>query len=307
MVSKHKYRNVTWVDLETPTFAEIADVRDEFNLPELMAEELGTNTLRSKVDYYEKLKMVYLVLHFPVIGEGREKNIEQEIDFVVGKNFVITTRYEKIDPLHNFSRLFDRESLLDKNNIGEHAGHLFIHLMKELYKDSLDKLEDINYSLKNIEENIFKGKQAESVEIISSTNRKFLNFKQALRHHGEILASFEDAAKDLFGAMFDYNIGIIMSEYNRVKNTLDVGKEILDDLRDTNDALLSTRTGQAIKTLTIMTFTLLPITLITGIFSMNMPEEILIIRNSGDFILVLILMAVIGLIMFVYFKGKKWL
>ena len=56
-----------------------------------------------------------------------------------------------------------------------------------------------------------------------------------------------------------------------------------------------------------MTFTLLPITLITGIFSMNMPEEILIIRNSGDFILVLILMAVIGLIMFVYFKGKKWL
>lgn len=307
MVSKYKYRNVTWIDLESPTFAEITDIRDHFGLPELMAEELGTNTLRSKVDYYEKLKIVYLVLHFPVIGEGRERNSEQEIDFVIGKNFIITTRYEKIDPLHNFSRLFDRESFLDKNNIGDHAGYLFIHLMKELYKDSLEKLEDINYSLKNIEDNIFRGKQAESVEIISSTNRKFLNFKQALRHHGEILASFEGAAKDLFGNMFDYNMGIIMSEYNRVKNTLEVGKEILDDLRETNDALLNTKTGQTIKTLTIMTFTLLPITLITGIFSMNMPDEVLIIKDMSDFLLVLILMSLIGLIMFIYFKGKKLL
>lgn len=306
MIYKYKYKNTTWVDLESPSHAEIMNTIEEFDLPEIMAEELGTCTLRSKVDYYDRLKLIYLVLHFPVIDGGTE-HLEQEIDFVVGKNFLITTRYEKIDPLNNFSRLFDRDTFLDKASMGEHAGYLFIHLMRELYRNSLDNLDNINDSLKGVEEQIFKGFQTEAVTVISNTNRKYLNFKQALRHHGEILKSFESAGRDLFGDNFKYSLELISSEHNRVKNTLDVGKEILNDLRDTNDSLLSTKTNQTMKRLTAMTFTLLPITLITGIFGMNVHDSIVFIQDGRDFILVILLMVIVGLSMFVYFKAKKWL
>ena len=306
MVYKYKYKNTTWVDLESPSHAEIMNTIEEFDLPQIMAEELGTCTLRSKVDYYDRLKLIYLVLHFPVIDGGTE-HLEQEIDFVVGKNFLITTRYEKIDPLNNFSRLFDRDTFLDKASMGEHAGYLFIHLMRELYRNSLDNLDNINDSLKGVEEQIFKGFQTEAVTVISNTNRKYLNFKQALRHHGEILKSFESAGRDLFGDNFKYSLELISSEHNRVKNTLDVGKEILNDLRDTNDSLLSTKTNQTMKRLTAMTFTLLPITLITGIFGMNVHDSIVFIQDGRDFILVILLMVIVGLSMFVYFKAKKWL
>ncbi len=306
MVSKYKWKNTVWVDLESPTRAEIMTTLEEFDLPESMADDLGTCTLRSKVEYYERNKLIYLVLHFPVIAPGRE-NSEQEIDFIVGKNYLITTRYEKIDPMHNFSRLFDKESFLEISRLGEHAGYIFAGLMREIYKHSLENLENINDSLKKIEEDIFKGRQAEAVGIISNTNRKFLNFKQALRHHGEIISSFETVAVELFDARFRHTMELVQSEYNRVKNTLDVGKEILSDLRETNDSLLTTRTNQTMKTLTAMTFTMLPITLITGIFGMNVTENMLFIRNGKDFILVLCFMLVVGLIMLVYFKGKKWL
>lgn len=306
MVYKYKYRNVTWVDLESPTPAEIMGICDEFELTDVMAEELGTCTLRSKVDYYEKIKMIYLVLHFPVISEGKNQ-VVQEIDFIIGKNLLITTRYEKIDPLHNFSRIFEKNTYLDKRNMGEHAGYMFIHLMREVYRHSLSKLEDINDSLQSIETDIFKGHQSEAVEIISNTNRKFLNFKQALRHHGEILESFAGAARDMFGENFGYNIGIVISEYNRVKNTLDVGKEILNDLRDTNDSLLNTKTNQVMKTLTAMTFIFLPITLVAGIFGMNTTDNLVFIHDIHTFFLVLSFMALIGMIMYLTFRGKKWL
>lgn len=306
MVSKYKWKNTTWVDLESPTRAEIMTTLEEFNIPESMADDLGTCTLRSKVEYYERNNLIYLVLHFPVIAPGQD-NSEQEIDFIVGKNYLITTRYEKIDPMHNFSRLFDKESFLEISRLGEHAGYIFAGLMREIYKHSLENLENINDSLKKIEEDIFKGKQAEAVGIISNTNRKFLNFKQALRHHGEIITSFENVAVELFDARFGHTMELVQSEYNRVKNTLDVGKEILSDLRETNDSLLTTKTNQTMKTLTAMTFTLLPITLITGIFGMNVTENMLFIRNGRDFVLVLCFMLVVGLIMLVYFKGKKWL
>jgi magnesium transporter len=306
MVFKYKYKNTTWIDLESPTRAEIMDTIEEYHLPEIMAEELGTCNLRAKVDYYEKLKLIYLVLHFPVIADG-DDSVEQEIDFVIGKNLLITTRYEKIDPLHNFSRLFEKDSFLDKSNMGDHAGYLFVYLMREIYKHSLDNLENINDSLKKIESDIFKEKQVEAVSLISETNRKFLNFKQALRHHGEMFKSFETASVEMFGQGFYYLLGVVTSEYNRVRNTMEIGKEILNDLRETNDSLLTTKTNAAMRRLTAMTFTLLPITLITGIFGMNTANDALIIKNSHELLLVLILMVLIGLIMLVYFRGKKWL
>lgn len=306
MLSKYKYKNITWVDLECPTPAEIMDVKEEFNLPDLVSEELNTCTLRSKVDYYEKLGLIYLVLHFPVLNE-KEQNIEQEFDFVVGKNFFITTRYEKIDYFNNFSRVFSLDNVFDKAHYGENSGHLLVQVLKALYKNTLEQLEQINDSLKNIENNIFNGKQSETVEIISSVNRKFVNFKQAIRHHAEILNSFNDAALDLFGNTFSHSSNTINAEYNRVKNTLETGKEILNDLRITNDSMLTTKTNETIKTLTIVSFTLLPITLITGIFGMNTSDSALIIRDDTDFMLVLIFIVILWLIMFIYFKAKKWL
>lgn len=306
MIFKYKYKNTTWIDLESPTRGEILDIAEEYRLPEIVMEELGILNLRSKVDYYKKLDIIYLVLHFPVVGEG-EDSIEQEIDFVIGRDFLITARYEKINSIQNFSRIFDRESFLEKNNIGENAGYMFIYLMREIYKNSLDDLENINESLKTIEKNIFKEKQVQAVAQISETNRKFLNFKQALRHHGEIFKSFETASVELFGQSFYYLLGIATSEYNRVKNTLETGKEILDDLRNTNDSLLTTKTNTAMSRLTAMTSILLPITLITGIFGMNMDASLLFIKDNEDFLLVLVLMFIVGLAMLVYLKGKKWL
>lgn len=307
MVFKYKYKNITWVDLESPTRAEILDTIQEYDLPETIAEELGTCTLRSKVDYYEKLNLIYLVLHFPAIEQGVDEDTSHEVDFVIGKDVLITTRYQKIDPLHNFSRLFEKDSFLDKSNMGEHAGYLFVYIMREIYKDSLDNLENITDSLKKIEIDIFRDKQTEAVGMLSETNRKFLNFKQALRHHGEIFKSFETASVNMFGQSFYYLIGIVNSEYNRVKNTLEVGKEILNDLRETNDSLLTTKTNTAMRRLTTLTFILLPITLITGIFGMNVTPDIIIIKDIQDFILVLVFMIFIGLTMFIYFKSKKWL
>lgn len=306
MVSKYKFKHTMWVDLESPSRAEIMTTLEEFGLPDALADELGTCTLRSKVDYYDRANFIYLVLHFPVLSDGKA-NSEQEIDFIVGKNFLITTRYEKIDSFTNFSRLFDKESFIELARMGEHAGFIFTGLMREIYRHSLDQVETINESLKRIEEDIFKGQMTEAVSVISNTNRKYLNFKQALRHHGEIITSFERAALDMFGSGFKHSLEIVSSEHNRLRNTMDVGKEILSDLRETNDSLLTTRTNQTMKTLTAMTFTLLPITLITGIFGMNVTDNMLFIQNGRDFLLVLIFMLLVGLIMFIYFKGKRWL
>jgi magnesium transporter len=166
------------------------------------------------------------------------------------------------------------------------------------------ELEDINDSLRDIEKNIFDGHEGEMVAVISNLNRTLVDFKQAIRFHRETLRSFESAGTQFFGNEFSYYLSAITGEYNKVQNVLDGHKEILDDLKDTNDSLLTSKTNDTIKKLTIMTFIMLPLTLITGIFGMN--SEIIFIKSLGNFGTVLLLMIVIGIVMFAYFKKKRW-
>ncbi len=303
MISKYKYKNLTWVDLESPTKEEILHIKEEYELPSLVAEELFTKTTRSKVDLYHDA--IYLILHFPTVSHKHGSSSESEIDFVIGKDFLITTHYEFVDPLHDFSKVFEVNSILDKSDMGTHAGFLFFYIMRELYKHTETELEEINATLMEIERNIFAGQESKMVQMISKTNRMLVDIRQAIRFHKETLQSFEEASKILLGKEFSYHASSILGEYEKVKNTLDSHKEILNELRETNDSLLSLKTTDTIKTLTIMSFVMMPLSLLAAIFSMD--SNIIFIKNIHDFFSILTVMALIAFLMLLYFKRKKWL
>lgn len=304
MISTYKHKRLTWIDLESPTKDEISHLSETYDIPDLVADELMTRSSRSKVDVYGNL--IYLILHFPnAVSPGNNKDDEKEIDFVIGHDFIITTHYEGIEPLAQFAEFFDSNSRRSKELVGDHGGFLFYEMIKEFYKKLEHELGLLDGELRTIEENIFEGKEELMVESISVTNRKLLDFKQAIRFHREILKSFEQAGEAFFGAGFSYYLSAISGEYNKVQNIMDGHKEILNDLRQTNDSLLTTKTNETIKKLTILTFIMLPLTLITSIFGMN--SDIVFIRNAGDFLTVLAVMGILGIVMFIYFKGKKWL
>jgi magnesium transporter len=301
MISKYAYKKLTWIDLESPTKEEVLTLKDEYELPPLVADELYEPTTRSKVDKYDTV--IFLILHFPVL-DGKGKT-EREIDFAIGKDFIITTHYETIDPIHEFSKIFEVNSILDKSNMGEHAGFLFFYIMRELYHHTLIELDALNRSLISTEKEIFEGDEGTMVEVISGINRKIVDCKQALRFHGEVLKSFESAGTEFFGKEFMYYLQSISGEYNKVQNILEGHKEILKDLRETNDSLLANKTNEAMRTLTVMNFVMLPLTLIAGIFGMN--ASFLFIHNLSDFFMIIGGMALVGYFMFLYFRKKRWI
>ena len=227
MISKYTYNGIDWIDLQSPTKEEVAMLVEQYDILPMVAEEFITETVRSKVDVYENL--IYLVLHFPVSRHNRNENTEQEIDFVVGKNFLITIHYELINPLHEFFKKFEVNSLLKKKEREDHAGFLVYHISKELYRNVTKDLDTINPELKEIELGIFEGKERDTVKIISDVNRKILNFKQAMRFHYETLKSFESAGKRFFGQEFAFYLESITGEYSKIKNALDSHKELVDD------------------------------------------------------------------------------
>lgn len=303
MISKYTYKKLTWIDMESPTKEEILHVADEFPMPHPIGEELAFSSVRSKVDMYPD--MIYLILHFPCVSYKHKKATEMEVDFVIGRDFIITTHYEHSDALHEFAKSFEVTSLLEKTNIGDHGGYLFFHIIKHLYKNSLNELEDINSKMRDIENNIFDGQEKDMLLAISNTKRKLVDFKRAIRFHRDVLHSFETAGKHLFGEGFSYYLTAITGEFNRVASALESYREMLNDLRETNDSLLSHKTNTTMRTLTMMSFVMLPLSLIAVIFAMDV--HLPIAGRPDDFLIVMGIMAVTVFIMIILFKRNKWL
>ncbi len=303
MITRYTHKNLTWVDLESPTQNEVRDIMAEFAINPLAADELLTPTLKPKVDVYPNF--IYMILHFPVSKHTHTDEQNQEVDFMVGKDFLITTRYDTVDPIHKFSKVFEVNSILDKSDMGTHAGYLLFYMMKKLYKAIGHELEYMENALDDIEEQIFNDQEREMVIEISKVTRELLNFKQALAAHKDVLASFDAAGKQFFGDAFAYHLRTIIGEYYRVESELKFHAETATELRETNNSLLSTKQNEVMKVLTIMAFVAFPLTLIASIFGMN--STLPIVGQENDFLVILGIMVLTALLFFGYFKYKKWL
>lgn len=300
MLTRYVRKDVTWIDCVSPTPAEVRSLMQEFNLDPLIAEELLLPSYKSKVE--RRGEIIYVILHFPVL-RGAHRHPEQEIDFVIGKDFLITTHYETIDPLHSFAKAFEVDMVLGKDSATTHGGHLFVSMTKALYRALTNECDTVKKRLWTIEEHIFRGDERRMVAQLSQVGRIIHDFRQSLVPHEEMLTSFEPAGTRLFGPEFSYHLRGLTGAYGRIERTLENLHDSLNELRETNNSLLSAKQNEIMKQFTVLAFVFLPLTFITGLFGMNTNNNP-IVGHAFDFWIILGGMLCISLGFVFYFKHK---
>jgi magnesium transporter len=303
MHTRHEYGPLVWIDLESPNNVEVRQVAEEFGIAENIAEELLFPSSKARAEFYNTY--AYIVMHFPALKHSHA-TAEQEVDFIVGLNFLITVHYDTIDPLHKFSKVFEVNAMLKTEPLGNHAGFLFFYTAKKLYKAIEHELDFVRRELALIEEHIFLGREIEMVSSISRAARALLNLRQTIEPHREILRTLEENGPAFFGEDFSPYLRALSNEYYRVHNHITRATDSLHELRETNNSLLSTKQNETIKVLTIMAFFTLPLSLIASIFEMN-THATPIVGTPYDFWIIIGLMGSLTLFMFWFFKHKKWL
>jgi magnesium transporter len=301
MIHRYTHRSITWADCENPTQEDIRTLADTYNIDPLIAAELAVPSTRSKAERFGD--HIYVILHFPTIKHDQGAS---EIDFVIGKELLVTTRYHQTDAFLEFRKVFEVDSLLDRNRIGEHGGILFYHMMHGLYHGLADELDVLSSAVQEIENNIFKGKEKEMVLEISTTNRKVLHYAASLRHHKPVLDSFREFAIKMFGENFAHYADIISSEYEKAAATIVHLQAYISEIRETNNSMLTTKQNEIMKSLTAMAFNTMPLALVASIFGMNaihMP----IVQDENGFWFLIGGMSLLALAMFLFLKKKKWL
>ncbi len=304
MITRYEYQDVSWVDVELPTTEDIESLETEFNLGPLLSQELLGPTLKPHVDLYPEF--AYAVLHFPSIRYTHGKATTQEVDFIVGKKFLVTVHYDTIPAIYDFARSFEVATILKRPNDKIHSGYILFELIQRLYQGVGNELDAIEDSIEDIEHAIFSGHEREMVAAISAVSRELLIHKRTLGNHQDTLDSLEHAGVALFAESFrNYLRGISAFHFRTYTRALGF-MDTMAELRNTNDSLLSTRQTEITKNLTIMAFITFPLTLLAAIFGMNTVDTP-ILGAPGDFWIIVGAMATLMIAFFTYFKIQKWL
>jgi len=303
MINRYNYKETVWVDIIDPTTDEIKEVQGEFNIAVGTIHELVSPSYKSRVDMHKDY--IYLILHFPVFKHSHGDETKQEVDFIIGKNFLITARYVSIDAMDKFAKVAEVNSILDRGGQQDTTGTIFFGIVQEIYRGLFHELEHIENRLLQTEEGIFDHREKEMVFALSEISRSLLNFKKSTDFHKEVLESLDYFGKKMFDENFSNQVHKILGEYSKVYRGVRNNMEFVSELRETNNSLLSTKENEIMKTLTIMAFVTFPLTLIATLFGMNTVDTP-ILGEKNDFWYIIAIMASGATVFFAFFKHKKW-
>ena len=289
-----------WIDLNSPTKEEVDSLVLTQNISPTVAKDLLAPT---PTQYAEEAgQTIYAVLHIPTFKNSHSSLDSQEVDFIIRADSVITGRYDSIDALHYFAKQIEVSEILNK---GE-SSHLFFGIMKEVYKGMADELAYMEDWMKEIEKNIFEGQEKAMVFTISNAGRNLLNFKRMVDPHGNVFEFLKKAGGEKFGPEFETEIQALSEKWRRIIKRVNNQMDLVVELRETNNSMLSTKQNEIMKNLAVIGSVLFPLTIIGQIFGMSI-HYFPLIDNPYAFWIILGFMAIVMVLTLIYAKVKKWM
>lgn len=301
-----KYKKITWLDIKHPNEAQIQDLRKKYKFHELDIEDCLSKTERPKIDEYEKY--LFIILHFPYYNK-RFKRIEtEEVKIFIGQSYLITIHENVLETLQEMVTKSQKQLKKRKELLGKGAGHLLYEIISELFDACFPLIDNLASEVKEIEKDVFNEemRQKDMLRDILLLKKNTINFRRIIFPQRTVIAQLEHKNKKFIPEDLEIYFDDIVDKVEKIWNSLENLKEIAETLEDTNESIISHNINSVIKTLTIFSVIMLPLTFITGLYGMNVKN----LPNAEDptvFTVILGIMAVIAISMLIFFRIKRWL
>ncbi|MFA5163324.1 MAG: magnesium transporter CorA family protein [Patescibacteria group bacterium] len=297
--------SLRWLNISQAGKKEIAYLRKQynFNLNHLRASIASIFSQRPMI--FEEDDYVFLILHFPVFRGNRI--VAAEIEFFIGHGYLITIHNGNIPSLDDFFSLCRKnpDSLLSYNF--ESSAILLYELLDKLIQNCYALLDKNSITINRLENLIFSNEPKKATQKILDLRRNVINIRRIMQNHKNILSRLTEMRSSLVPrAELKKCYDRLVDHSKRIWEMLDNQKEMIEVLGMTNQSLLDNQMTSIMKTLTIFSVIVFPLTLLAAIFSMR-TEYMPIVSRHYDFWIIIGLMALIGVSMLFVFKRKRWL
>jgi magnesium transporter len=252
-----------WVDIEQPDPSDARLLSDTFHFHELAIEDALSQIHHPKIESYDGF--LYLILHGIVPGADQRGFATQDVDFFLGANYLVTVH-------HSPSRSIVEEQVLCSRHPGVLAEgppsllHRIVDTIVDHYRPEVDVLEE---RLESLERIVFE-------EPATNPLREILALKQDVASLRRITLPERDAvgrlARREFPQIPDALAYRFRDVFDHLVNLTDEAVSFQDRVTGLLDAYLSSqsnRMNQVMKVLTVISTIFMPLTVLTGMYGMN--------------------------------------
>jgi magnesium transporter len=294
---------LTWIHLDTPRLDEASALATRFDWHALDIEDVLSRRQRPKIDDYPEY--LFGVLHFPVYDKTIQRLNAAELDFFLGPDYLVTLPTVELLPV---TRLFQRcyaDAELRAQLFSKGSGRLLYEVLDDLFDYCFPILDKIAHKLDTIEDDLFEKRAEDVVRDISNTKQEIISYRKIIKPERSTLRLLERHVKRFLPEALELYFDDIVDASERIWDLLDNYKEVIDGLEDTNESVIAHRQNNVLRILTVVSVILLPLTLITGIFGMNVDFPGFGTTTAWWAVIGGMVVLAAGLIAF--FRAKRWL
>jgi magnesium transporter len=302
--------DLTWIYIERPTEQETAYLAQHFpNFHPLNLDDILSRIQRPKIDEYKD--HLFIVLHFPFFNQEECVITSSELDVFIGENYLITVdcsgNLKALSKFFKFCEINDEAKL---ENFSQGSGHLLYRIIDQLVDYCFPILNRISADIEETEDNIFASKGwPHAIGYLSTLRRDVISFRRIIWPMRAVIASLEPKIRCFTKTDLTDYFGDTIDHVDKLWDALDEYKEVIEGLNATHDSLLTNRTSEVMRVLTIMGTIMLPLIVISGLWSMNIPLPFGADPGGSPYffgVMVGVLLSVIGT-MLLYFRHKRWI
>ena len=256
-----------WIHIESPRTADRDWLEDNFDFHHLDIEDVYSRNQRPKLDQYADY--VFIVLHFPLFDKDTGRILTAELDLFLGPDYLITLPNIPLPPLSAMFERYREKQDLREEVFSKGSGYLLYKIVDTGVDASFPMLRKTGLKLERLEDDIFEGRSSEIVRDLSEAKQEIINFRKIVRPQRAVLRDLERTKQRYLQDELEIYFDDISDAAERIWDTLENYKEVIEGLESTNESVLSHRLNDSFRILTAASVILLPLTLIASIFGMN--------------------------------------
>jgi len=294
-ISKDK-KDHYWIDLSCSNVEEIKTIKERFDIHPTTEEDILSNQTRTK---YEEFEENTAIIFHGIKGLEAVNIKTYNLSFILGENYLITSHIEineNIDSLICNSKKL--EHIMKKG-----VGYIFHYLLdKEI--DKCMQIKGILFEeFKQLEKNFINNLGKDVLGELFEKELTLLDMRQVMESLTDLCLNLTKPTDNyLDNELLPYFRDIYDHSFKTTESLRSMLGRI-NGMRNAYQTTTSNRLNETMKILTMIMAIMMPLTIVTGFYGMNvkLPFQ----ENSYAWIGIIGVMLIISIIMFFLFRRIK--
>ena len=290
-----------WVDVPQPTATDAEYLQAVFKFHPLAIEDAMQSTHYPKIEAYASY--LYVILHGIDFRQEEHAFETLDIDFFVGRNYLVT--------VHDGRRrsIAEVQSLCGRNDFALAEGpvalmHRIIDTMVDHYRPEVDELESW---LDEIEDRVLTDNRPDLTKEILGVKRDISSLRRVVIPQRDVIGRLARREFELIGQEHAYRFRDVYDHLVRLADEATMFQDRVTGILDAHLASVSNQLALVSKVLAGIAVIFGPLTVITGVFGMNVVLPVFPGGEAVQFWWIVGVMTVITSSIYFLFRRRDWL